>query len=62
VACGQTFSAPDDRTQKHALTVAGQWRIFTAFPNISLQPWNNLRKRAGGTIPAAPVRRLKHLL
>ena len=26
-----------NRTQLNALTVAGQWRIFTAFPNIPLR-------------------------
>jgi hypothetical protein len=28
---------PEDQTRGMALTVAGQWRIFTAFPNIQLR-------------------------
>jgi hypothetical protein len=27
-------ASPSDLTQEHTLTVAGQWRIFTAFPII----------------------------
>jgi hypothetical protein len=28
---------PEYRTRRVALTVAGQWRIFTAFPSIPLR-------------------------
>src|SRR5579859_4825860 len=42
------------QTQEHALTVAGQWRTFTAFPNIPVRL--TLREHASETISAAPSR------
>jgi hypothetical protein len=43
---GRFLGLITNQTQEHALTVAGQWRIFTAFPSIPLQI--DARERAAG--------------
>jgi len=50
------FPAFNDLTQERTFTVAGQWRIFTAFPSIPLLVIVAARRDGCRTIPAAPLR------
>jgi hypothetical protein len=49
--------AATNKTRGGALTVAGQWRIFTAFPNIPLRlQIEKLRLKGGDPRPKSPAR------